>query len=130
MTAMAKVNMAAANWTQQYCAPSHLAFCFPIHKNWYYNSFGATSSSLWHVELSSEELETLGDGPIAVVLLSGGATDPDGTVSDRGGTVVGVRVWSNNRHIEIRAPKALEAAVRYITQELKAAPAASSAAAQ
>lgn len=130
VTAMAKVNMAATNWTQQYCAPTHLAFCFPIHKNWYFNSFGATSNSQWHVELSSEELETLGDGPIGIVLVSGTAPAPDGHVTVDGGTVTGIRAWTNNRHFVISAPAQLEAAVRYITQELKAAPAASSAAAQ
>lgn len=130
VTAMAKVNMDSANWTQQYCAPSHLAFCFPIHKNWYFNSFGATSNSQWHVELSSEELETLGDGPIAIVLVSGNAPAPDGQVTVDGGIATGIRAWTNNRHFVISAPSQLEAAVRYITQELKAAPAASSAAAQ
>ena len=119
---MAKVNMSAANWTGQYCS-THVEFCIPVHKNWYYASFGATSSSLWHVEVSSETLETLGDGPISVVLLSGAASVPDGTVTVSGEQAVGVRAWTNGRHFEIRAPKALEAAVRYITQELKAAPA-------
>lgn len=119
---MAKAKMDAANWTQQYCAPSHLAFCFPIHKNWWYNSFGATSSSLWHVEMSSEELAQLGDGPIAVVLVSGNASVPDGTVSTSDGTSIGIRAWTNNRHIEIRGPAALAQAVAYITAELKPAP--------
>lgn len=41
------------------------------------------------------------------------------------GTVTGIRAWTNNRHFVIRAPSALEAAVRYITQELKAAPVSS-----
>lgn len=126
--AMAKANMAESNWTQQYCAPSHLSFCFPVHKNWWYTSFGATSSSQWHVELSSEELVALGDGPISVVLVSGAAPGPDGQVTVDGGTVTGIRAWSNNRHFVISAPAALEAAVRYITQELHASAAASSSA--
>ncbi len=131
VTAMAKAKMDAANWSQQYCAPSNLAFCFPVHKNWWYTSFGATSSSLWHVEMSSEELVALGDGPIAVVLVSGNASVPDGTVSTANGVALGVRAWTNNRHIEIRGPAALSQAVAYITAELKPAPTAvSSASAQ
>lgn len=120
---MAKANMAASNWTQQYCS-THISFCIPVHKNWYYVSFGATSSSLWHVELSAEEIETLGDGPLTIVLLTGAASVPDGQVTIDGEIAVGVRTWTNGRHFEIRAPKALEQAVRYITQELKAAPSA------
>lgn len=119
---MSKANMAATNWTQQYCSPAHLSFCFPIHKNWYFNSFGATSKSAWHVELSSEELVALGDGPISVVLVQGAAPGPDGQVIVDGGTATGIRAWSSNRHFVISAPASLEAAVRYITQELKAAP--------
>lgn len=129
VTAMAKAKMDAANWSQQYCAPSHLAFCFPVHKNWWYTSFGATSSSLWHVEMSSEELVSLGDGPIAVVLVSGNASVPDGTVSTSDGKTLGIRAWTNGRHIEIRGPAALAQAVAYITAELKPAPAPASSAA-
>lgn len=131
VTAMAKAKMDAPNWIQQYCAPSHVAFCFPIHKNWWYTSFGATSSSVWHVEMSSEELVQLGDGPIAVVLVSGNASVPDGTVSTDAGVSIGIRTWTNNRHIEIRGPAALSQAIAYITAELKPAPTpASSTAAQ
>ncbi len=120
---MAKAKIDAGNWTQEYCSPVHLAFCFPIHKNWYFASFGATSSSLWHVEVGPSSVEVLGDGPLVVALVSGAASVPDGTVNVEGEIVIGIRAWSNNRHFEIRAPKALEASVRYITQELKAAPA-------
>lgn len=127
--AMAKANMAVANWTQQYCS-THVEFCTPVHKNWYYVSFGATSSSLWHVEMSNEEIVALGDGPISVVLQSGTAPAADGQVTVDGGTVTGIRAWTNNRHFVISAPAALEPAVRYITQELRSAPAASSSAAQ
>jgi hypothetical protein len=121
---MAKANMDAANWTQQYCS-SHTGFCFPVHKNWWYTSFGATSSSQWHVELSSEEIVALGDGPISVVLVSGAAPAADGQVTVENGKATGVRAWTNNRHFVISAPAVLETAVRYITQELKAAPVSS-----
>lgn len=120
--AMARANMDAANWTQEYCSPAHLAFCFPVHKNWWYTSFGATSSSQWHVEVSSEALEALGDGPLSIVLVSGAAPGPDGQVTSDGTTVTGVRAWSGNRHFVISAPVVLEQAVRHITQELRAAP--------
>jgi hypothetical protein len=130
VTAMAKANMDPANWTQEYCSPTHLGFCFPIHKNWWFTSFGATSSSVWHVEMSSEELAKLGDGPISVVLQSGNATAPDGLVVTEGAVTTGVRAWSGNRHFVISAPARLEAAVRYITQELHAAPTASGASSQ
>lgn len=125
--AMAKVSMDPANWTQRYCT-SHIGFCIPVHKNWWYTSFGATSSSLWHVELSSEEIENLGDGPISVVLHSGVAPAADGQVTVENGTVTGVRAWTQNRHFVISAPSSLEAAVRYVTQELVAAPASAGAA--
>lgn len=118
---MAKAKMDPANWTQQYCS-THIGFCFPVHKNWYYVSFGATSSSLWHVELSSEELVSLGDGPISVVLVSGNAPGPDGQVTVENGVATGIRTWTDGRHVVISAPASLEAAVRYITQELKSAP--------
>lgn len=120
---MAKANMSPANWTQQYCAPSHVAFCFPVHKNWWYKSFGATSSSAWHVEVGPSELETLGDGPFVVTLEMGALSGTDGQVTIEGSMVVGMRAWTGNRHIVITAPASLEQAVRYVTQELKAAPA-------
>lgn len=120
---MAKANMDASNWTQKYCS-THIGFCVPVHKNWWYTSFGATSSSLWHVEVGPSEILTLGEGPLTIVLLSGAAPSPDGTVTVDGGTAVGVRTWTNNRHFEIRASASLQAAVRYMTQELTAAPAA------
>lgn len=120
--AMAKANMDAANWTQEYCS-THIQFCIPVHKNWYYVSFGATSSSQWHVELSSEEILALGDGPVTIVLHTGTTPAADGHVTVEGGVATGYRAWTNNRHFVISAPAVLEAAVRHITQELTAAPA-------
>lgn len=122
--AMAKANMDSANWTQRYCS-THTGFCFPVHKNWWYTSFGATSSSQWHVELSSEEIVALGDGPLSVVLVAGAAPAADGQVTVENGRATGIRAWTNNRHFVISAPAVLETAVRYVTQELTAAPASS-----
>ena len=79
---MAKDDMSAANWSREYCT-SHLSFCFPVHKNWWYKSFGATTSYLWHVEISSEEINALGEGPLVVNLVSGslaGTGNSDGEI--------------------------------------------------
>lgn len=118
--AMAKVNMGAASWTQQYCS-KQIGFCAPIHKNWWFTSFGATSTYLAHVEVSSEELQALGDGPLSINVVSGSIAN-DGQVVTQGGDTVGYRTWSNDRHIEVRAPSVLAEAVRYITQNIAAAP--------
>lgn len=118
--AMAKANMGTANWTQQYCS-KQMGFCAPIHKNWWFTSFGATSTYLAHVEVSSEELEVLGDGPLSINVVSGSISN-DGQVVTQGSETVGYRTWSNDRHIEVRAPSILAEAVRYITQNIAAAP--------
>jgi hypothetical protein len=116
---MAKDNMAPANWTQQYCS-THIGFCIPVHKNWWYTSYGATSSSFWHVEVGPSEMQNLGDGPLTVRLVSGDISN-DGAVDVSGGSAVGVRSWTGGRHFEIKGPSNLEAAVRYITEQLKPA---------
>lgn len=114
---MAKNNMDAANWTQQYCS-SHIGYCIPVHKNWWFNAFGATSSTLWHLEIGPSAIVNLGDGPLTVDVVKG-ETSADGTVTVSGDGVVGTRSWTNGRHIEIRGPANLEAAIRYITEQLK-----------
>ncbi|MDO8469220.1 MAG: hypothetical protein Q7S29_05695 [Candidatus Peribacter sp.] len=123
VTSMAKQNLATANWTQAYCAPPTVGFCVPVHRNWYFKSFGTASEALWHIEVGSLSLENLSDGPIAVNLLGGalsakGIADKD--VRDDGSTVRGYREWTKDRHIEISAPSALKAAVDYMTQHLSA----------
>lgn len=118
--AMAKVNMGAANWTQQYCS-KQIGFCAPVHKNWWFTSFGATSTYLAHVEISTEELHTLGDGPLSINVVSGSISN-DGQVVTQGVETVGYRTWSNDRHIEVRGPSVLAEAIRYITQNIAAAP--------
>ena len=110
----------AGEWTQQYCS-THIGFCIPVHKNWWFKSFGTTTSYLWHVELGPEELQNLGDGPLVVNLLSGalsGAADTE--VKMQGNSAVGYRAWTDNRHFEISAPVELQAAVQHITANLAA----------
>jgi hypothetical protein len=114
---MAKDNLAPENWTRQYCS-SNIGYCFPVHKNWWFKSFGATSTTFWHVEVGPSEMFNLGEGPLTVDLLSGNAAS-DGAVTVSGNSVTGVRIWTGGRHIEIRGPANLEAAIRYITEQLK-----------
>lgn len=119
--AMAKDDTSAGSWTQEYCS-SHIGFCIPVHKNWWFKSFGTTTSYLWHVELSSEEIVNLGDGPLVVNLVSGSVASKaaDKEVKTQGAFVVGYRAWTDNRHFEISAPASLQAAVTHITQNLTA----------
>lgn len=120
VSAMAKDDLTPAKWTQRYCS-SHIGFCFDVHKNWWYKSFGTTTNALWIVEISSEEINMPGEGPITVKLLSGeltGATD--GQVTSNGGMAIGYRSWTEGRHFEITAPVSLQGAVTVITNNLKA----------
>jgi hypothetical protein len=102
---------------QQYCS-SHIGMCFPMHASWWYKSFGATTSTLWHVELSSEEINNLGEGPIAVNLISGALSGDDQRVETEGYTVVGYRAWTGNRHFEVTAPTELRSAVEQIVKNI------------
>lgn len=109
----------ATVWTQRYCS-SHIGFCVPVHKFWYYTSFGATEDTLWHVEMSTKPIENIGDGPVRVDFVSGVMLDGvvDGTVKETDGRVVGYRSWTTKRHFEISAPSDLRAAVEYMTNAL------------
>ena len=121
---MASVNLAESNWSQQYCT-THIGFCFPVHKNWWFKSFGTTSSHLWHVEISNVEIDELGQGPLVVNLSAGSAEaegTADGEVRAQGDFVVGYKNWTENRHIQVSAPKVLEPAVRYILGRITATP--------
>ena len=118
---MSSENFAEDQWTQQYCT-EHIGFCIPVHRNWWFKSFGTTSSYLWHIELSSEEIDNLSDGPIHVNLITGtvGAKKAtDGQVRLQSGKIIGYRSWTDNRHFEISAPASLEESVRYITANLR-----------
>lgn len=118
---MAKEKFSKEQWTQEYCSP-HVGFCVPVHRNWWFKSFGATSSSLWHVEVSGAPVENLGDGILLVNVISGdialsGAAD--GEVRMHGNFAVGYRRFSDNRHFEISAPGELKEAVQYMTENLR-----------
>ena len=117
---MAKDDISPSLWTQQYCT-SHIGFCIPVHKNWWFKSFGTTTNYLWHVEMGPEELLNLGDGPLVVNLLSGSIDAKgveDGAVVTQGDYVIGYRAWTENRHFEISAPTNLKSAVAHITKSL------------
>jgi len=119
---MAKQNFGASNWTQAYCS-SHIGFCFPIHRNWYFMSFGAAAQAVWHVEVSSEQIGAVGDGPLTVNLVSGTLSAKgvaDGALVESGDSVIGYKEWTENRHFEVKAPIALKEAVSYITQHFTA----------
>ena len=118
--AMAKEDYAASRWTQQFCT-EHIGFCVPIHKNWWWNSFGNTTSYLWHVELGNAPVENLGDGPIQVNLLNGTSASKkatDGQVRIQGNQAIGFRDWDDNTHFEIIGDASLIEAVTYITNNL------------
>lgn len=117
---MASHDTASTNWTQEYCT-EHIAFCFPVHRNWWFQSFGATTSTLWHVEVGPAAITSLGDGPLQINLVSGSVVAKkatDGQVRVKGDVVIGYREWTENRHFEIIADARLEAAVRHITANL------------
>jgi hypothetical protein len=119
---MAKEDISAARWTQLYCS-SHIGFCIPVHKNWWYISFGDKADTLWHVEINTEEFEALGTGLISIDLIGGDIASisrSDGEVRVSGDTVTGYRSWTQGRHFAISADARLEAAVRYMTAALRA----------
>lgn len=117
---MAKEDIAAARWTQLYCT-EHMGFCVPIHKNWWYVSFGNTSETLWHLEVHPEDFSTKGTGLITVDLVGGdlGSIAKDREVRTEGGKVRGYRSWTQGRHFVIEADLLLQEAVRYMTDHLR-----------
>lgn len=117
--AMAKADLSTANWTQQYCT-GHMGFCMPVHKNWWFTSFGTTTSNLWHVEINNQVIEKIGDGPIRVQIVSGALSSNDGQVVANGDDVVGYKSWTENRHFEIHAPASLRGAVEYLISHITA----------
>ncbi len=117
---MAKSELTVDQWTQKYCT-DHIGFCIPVHRNWWFRSFGTTTSSLWHVEINSEDITALNQGVISIDLLSNSVAEigvTDGQVRVRGSMVEGYRAWSDNRHFTISAPAMLQDAVAYLTQNL------------
>ena len=114
---MARQDYDAANWTQQYCS-SHISFCAPVHRNWWFKSFGATSSTLWHIELSPAPIESLGQGPLVIELIAGSLADADGTIDIADGQATGYKEWTFGRHFRISGDESLEQAILYITQNI------------
>lgn len=114
---MARQDYASVNWTQQYCS-SHIGFCAPVHRNWWFKSFGTTNQKLWHVELSSEPIEAMNQGPISIDLLAGDIPVESGTIDTTNGKVSGYAQWSFGRHFVISADAALQEAVEYITNNI------------
>jgi hypothetical protein len=118
---MAKQDYATPSlWTQQYCT-SHVAFCIPVHKNWYFKSFGATTSNQWHVEFAMMDITELGQGPIVMNLIGGTSASmsaTDGAVQTRGSEVIGFRDWRDGTHFEIIADARLKAAVQYMLDHI------------
>ncbi len=107
-------------WTQKYCT-SHIAFCIPVHKNWYFKSFGATTSNRWHVEFGMVDIEGLGDGAIIVNIVSGSSASmqaQDGQVKSQGTDVIGFKDWTDNTHFEIIADARLKPAVSYMLSHI------------
>ena len=119
VNAMAKVQVNAANFTGRYCT-THIGFCVPVHRNWYYQSFGANVSPfLWHVEVSDQSVEEAGQGVIVVNLVSGPMTaSAEASAEQQGSFVVAQRQWTGNRHFAISAPAELKAAVEYMAANL------------
>lgn len=103
-------------WTQTYCT-SHIAFCIPVHKNWYFKSFGATTSNRWHVELGMSEISELGDGAVILNLVSGTSASmqaQDGQIKTQGSDIIGFKDWQDGTHFELIADARLRTAVEYM----------------
>lgn len=119
---MAKQNYDAENlWTQKYCT-STAHFCIPVHKQWYYQSFGASAGTLWHVEFGMGEIDQPGQGVITLDLVSGSsaaAGGADGKAVTKGGTVIGYRDWDGGRHFELKGDARLSAAASYMLANME-----------
>ncbi|MBI2635864.1 hypothetical protein HYW84_00885 [Candidatus Peregrinibacteria bacterium] len=111
---MAKAAVGQETFAVQYCN-GHIGFCVPLHKYWFYKSFGsAVSPYLWHVEISSRPVEEAGQGVLVVNLVSGSLTGPEGAAVAQGDFVVASRQWTGGRHFEISGPAELKAAVEFM----------------
>ena len=117
---MAKQNYIDALWTQKYCTV-HIGMCVPAHKNWYFTSFGATTTNIWHVEFGMNTIDQLYQGPIVLNVVSGTTASmnaTDGQIRVQGSDVVGFRDWNNGTHIEIIADARLREAVAFMTSHI------------
>jgi len=121
VTAMARVAGDTASYNQKYCT-SHIGFCVPIHKYWFYQSFGANvSPALWQVEIGNSEISVAGDGIILVRLMSGSlpAGESEGTAVVDGSNAVAKRQWTGGRHFEVFGPAELKAAVEFMANGIE-----------
>lgn len=103
-------------WTQKYCT-THIGFCIPASKNWYFVSFGTKAGTIWHVEFGSHDVTDIATAPIALDLVSGLSASKgqtDGAVEVNGSMVTGYKDWPGNRHFELTADVRLKAAVMYM----------------
>jgi hypothetical protein len=110
----------ASLWTQKYCT-SHVGFCIPVHKNWYFKSFGATTTNLWHVEFGMTTIDALGDGAMILNLVSGTSSSmlaADGQIKTQGSDVIGFKDWADGKHFEIIADQRLRKAVEYMISQI------------
>ena len=116
---MSKAAVDSSSFTTKYCS-GHIGFCLPLHKYWFFQSFGANVSPyLWHVEVSNQSVEEAGQGVIVINLVSGSYGGTEGVAIDQGDFVVAQRQWTGNRHFEISGPKELRAAVEYMANGIE-----------
>lgn len=117
IVAMMKLNYAAdAMWTQRYCT-THISFCVPVHKQWYFQSFGAGAGSLWRVEFGFADITQANQGVIQLHLVSGSSASKggvDGQVVTNGSTVTAYRDWTEDRHFELSGDARLKTAISYM----------------
>ncbi len=117
---MAKQKNDDALWTQKYCT-GHSAFCIAAHKNWYFKSFGATTSNLWHVEFGMSPIEDLHTGPIVLNLVTGTSASmnaKDGEIRSEGSDVIGFKDWTGGTHFELIADARLKDAVQIMLRSI------------
>ncbi|MDD5055591.1 MAG: hypothetical protein PHZ00_04985 [Candidatus Peribacteraceae bacterium] len=117
---MTKQNYDASQWTQQYCT-SHLAFCIPAHKNWYYKSFGATTSNVWHVEFGIAAIDELNQGAIILNLVPGSSASMNaesGQIKTQGSDVIGFLDWNDDQHFELIADARLRDVIAYMLTKI------------
>ena len=116
---MARQNYSSPFWVQEYCT-GHIGFCLPVHKNWYYKSFGATTSNRWHVEFGMTSPEELGQGVIILNLVSGSSASAgaqSGQIKTQGSDVVAYRDFEEN-HFEIAGDASLREAISYMQSNI------------
>ena len=112
-----------AEWTQQYCS-SQIKFCFPIHRNWWYTSYGATTSALWHMELSPEDMTdfSMGDSPIVLNLFGGSLAEQgheDKQVLSAGDHITIYVDWNGYQYFTISGHSLLQSAITYLSENIR-----------